>query len=160
MGFFLKNMVRIVQINLGRRSAAAGCLNDLINLYNYEIALIQEPYTFKRVIGKLSKNGTVYENSSINENPRACVWINRDLNKCSEAIQLLEYSDKDCVAVKIKISEIEGKREIIICSAYFPGINESGRNVISENLNNLIDYCKSNHTELIVGCDANAHNII
>ena len=73
-------MVKIVQINLGRRASAAVCLTDLINLDNYEIALIQEPYTFKKIIGKLSKNGAFYENSSINENPRACGLVKISIN--------------------------------------------------------------------------------
>lgn len=153
-------MVKIVQINLGRRNAAAVGLNNLINLDKYEIALIQEPYTYTRKIGKLDNKGTIYENSRNDEDPRSCIWINSNLSKPAEAIQLLEFSDKDCVAVKINLSEIEGKREIIICSAYFPGINEAGRNVISDKLNKLIEYCNSKHIELIVGCDANAHNII
>ena len=153
-------MVRIVQINLGRRPAAVFYLNDLINLDNYGIALIQEPYTYKNIIGKLNKNGVAYQNSMYNENPRACIWINNDLARCSKAIQLLEFSDKDCVAVKMNLVEIDGIREIILCSAYFPGINECGNNVISDKLNKLIKYCSSNHTELVVGCDANAHHII
>jgi hypothetical protein len=130
-------MVKIVQINLGRRSLAAVGLYNLIDSSNYEIALIQEPYTFKKITSKLNKNGLIYENSRSNDEPRACVWINKDLSKSAEAIQLLEFSDKDCVAVRLKLNNIEGIRDVIICSAYFPEINEAGRNVVSANLNNL-----------------------
>ena len=153
-------MVKIVQINLGKRKTAVGYLYDLTNQEKYEISLIQELYIYKNSIRNLDNNGMIFENSNSNENPRSCIWIKSNLSRHSEAIQLVEYSDKDCVAVKMRIKDIQGNREVIICSAYFLGINESRRNVISEKLNKLIDHCKFNQIELIVGCDANAHNTI
>lgn len=158
-GHLPRNMVKIVQINLGKRPLAAEGLKSLISTDKYEIALIQEPYTYKGKVGKLGYDGNIY-NSGNNGDTRACIWINKDLDSESEAIHLVEFSDKDCVAVKLTIKEIDMNREIILCSAYFPGINEAGRNVISEKLNNLVTHCLSKRIELIVGCDANAHNLI
>ena len=155
-----KNMVKIVQINLGRRSSALGNLNDLISKRNYEIALIQEPYTYKKIISKTNTDGIILQNSEIDETPRACIWINKLLYNESEAIQLLDYSDRDCVAVKLTLNEIEGKKEIVICSAYCPGRQEAKDIVVSEKLKMLIKYCKTKHIELVVGCDANAHNTV
>jgi ribonuclease HI len=153
-------MVKIVQVNLGKRSLAAVGLINLINTDNYEIALIQEPCSFKKNVCKMNKNGVTYENPNQNEDPRSCIWINKDLAASSEALQLLEFSDKDCVVVKLKLNTTENKRVIILCSAYFPGYNETRRNVICEKLDKLIKHCLIHKTELIVGCDANAHNII
>lgn len=92
-------MVKIVQINLCRSPSAVGYLNDLISDENFEIALIQEPHTFQKIISKLHSNGRAYSNANGNDIPRACVWININLTKFSDAIQLLEYSVKDCVAI-------------------------------------------------------------
>jgi ribonuclease HI len=153
-------MVKIIQINMGKSLSAPGYLNNLIDDEGYEIALIQEPYTSNRIIGKLHSQGRAYSNCAGNESPRACIWVNNNFANKNEVIQMLEFSDKDCVAMKLKLNEIGGKREIIICSAYFPGILENRTNVISEKLNNLITYSKNERIEIIVGCDANAHNIV
>ena len=119
LGYSKKNMVKIVQLNLGKKKNAMWYLYDLTNLEKYEIALIQEPYTFKNIIRNPDKNGMIFENSNSNENAKSCIWINSNLSRLAEAIQLVEYSDKDCVAVKMRIKDIQENREVIICSAYF-----------------------------------------
>jgi ribonuclease HI len=153
-------MVKIVQINLGKRNLAAVALGKLTYNKKYEIALIQEPHKNKRKIINYDTNGDMYENAGADEIPRACMWIHRDLASAANAILLLEHSDKDCVAVRLSLNQANCRKEIVICSAYFPGSNEVGGNVISGKIENLVGYCRSKNLELLIGCDANAHNVI
>jgi ribonuclease HI len=149
-------MVKIVQINLGKRQNAGMGLIELTKNEGYEIALIQEPPCYKKKICNMNSNGTTYENSIGEEQPRACIWVSKDLERKTEVLMLSEYSGKDCVAIKMKTEN--NNRELVICSAYFPGGNENRRNVINQKLEQLIQKCQNEHTEIIVGCDANAHN--
>jgi ribonuclease HI len=153
-------MVKIVQINLGKRHSAAVALGELTYNNKYEIALIQEPHKTNRKISNFDINGNIYENAGSGELPRACIWINKNLANSANAILLKDHSDRDCVAVKLSLNRGNSHNDIVICSAYFPGVDEAGMNVISAKMDNLVKYCLSKHTELLVGCDANAHNIV
>lgn len=150
-------MVRIVQINLGRRKGAAIELNTQINRGGIDIALIQEPFTVKNRVRNL-QGGIILYNSKLEERPRSCIWMSTKLFKESNCIQLLENSDRDQTAVRMKLKMADGgKKELVMCSIYFPGIPESMK-IINDCFSKLVARCKTENLELIVGCDANAHH--
>ncbi|XP_036330218.1 uncharacterized protein LOC118742333 [Rhagoletis pomonella] len=70
---------------------------------------------------------------------------------------LPEFTNKDQIAVKVNLSLGENTQELNICSAYLPG---NSRDYESLPLQGLVDYCGRQKLQLIVGCDANAHNTI
>ncbi len=50
-----------------------------------------------------------------------------------------------------------GPKQLILASAYFPG----DHNLIpTEETKRLIDHCHKNNLQFIIGCDANAHNVV
>jgi hypothetical protein len=62
---------------------------------------------------------------------------------------------RDFTAVKIKISNGGGPREIIFRSAYLP--YDDDEHPHSWELKKLVMSCRSAGTHLIIGCDANSH---
>ncbi|XP_036341071.1 uncharacterized protein LOC118750461, partial [Rhagoletis pomonella] len=71
--------------------------------------------------------------------------------------ELPEFTNKDQIAVKVSLSLGVNTQELIICSAYLPG---NSRDYEFLPLQGLVDYCGRQKLQLIVGCDANAHNTI
>lgn len=90
------------------------------------------------------------------ETPQTCIILNKRHN--SRFLVLQEFCKKDLVAVKLKYDTEQGKHEVIICSAYFPG--ETHRPPPTEEVQQLIQYAHEENIQLILGCDANAHHVV
>jgi ribonuclease HI len=161
IGEIVRSMVKIVQINVGKRRLAGGELHNLISKEKIEIALIQEPYTGNDKQIKRLPDGVTHYNAKNDEIPRSCIWVSRNLNNKSKCIQLKEYSDCDTTVIRLNITlEGGGVKNIIICSAYCPNDNVNRGKVINDKLNSLVSKCKDENIELIIGCDANSHHEI
>lgn len=158
-----KNMVRFIQINVGKRVQASDELSLKCKRGDYDIAMIQEPSVFNSKVRKI-EGGVVFHTTAKADRIRACIWISDELVKKSNCIILNQFSDKDQAVVKLNLRLSDGCiREVILCSAYFPGVDERGKtinNPIGESLAKLTEHCRDKRTEVIISCDANAHHQI
>jgi ribonuclease HI len=116
------------------------------------ISLIQEPYVYHSKVKGLGNAGLTHYVKS-NDNPvRACVFTHNSVN----AILLKQFSSGDFVAVQIRYSRNGIDHKLICCSAYLP----YDRPVLTRELVNLTEYCKSNRLNFVIGCDANSHHLM
>jgi hypothetical protein len=83
---------------------------------NCDVALIQEPWTYKGEIKGLKEvgGGLIYSRST--QHPRTCILVKKGF----QILPLLHHCSRDLMAVKIKTSSGGGPREIILGSAYLP----------------------------------------
>lgn len=156
-------MVKFLQINVGKRAEASDELNIKCKSEAYDIVMISEPSAFNGRVRKL-EGGTIFHTTTITRRIRACMWIQDELAKHANCITLNQFTNEDMVTVKLNLKLQDGViREVILCSAYLPGLNENKtviNNPISENLAKLTEHCRTENTELIISCDANAHHHI
>ena len=150
---FFVTVMTIVQINLQHCKAASAELSRKFAQDNLEIALIQEPYIYNnKVVGLNSVGDVIYQPG--NQKPRTCIVIRRDLNY----LTLNEFCTGDETAIKINLKNTDNSNlELVLCSAYFP--YDSLKPPPSENLQNLVGFCRKKNLHLLIACDANAHNV-
>ncbi len=155
----LKNL-QITQINLQRSYSASALLcKGLADLHTNpriagSIALVYEPWTIKnRVGGLLSSEFKVFSKLT-DSRTRACIVVSRGLN----VIPLYHLCTRDLTAIEVKISRRNRAQTIVFASIYLPQ-DDPAAPPPSREMTALIDYCGRNHTPLIIGCDANAHNM-
>lgn len=146
------------QLNAGKRRAAWHELDLCLQGDNdIKIILIQEPTKSKRLKNSLT-NGEIHYRET-RETPRTGVYVNRNLFIDSGGIILTDLSDRDQTAVRLKLTFPGGNQvDVVVCSVYFPGLNENKNDLITDNLRKLVSYCKINKIELILGGDVNAHH--
>ncbi|KAJ8964410.1 hypothetical protein NQ317_015344 [Molorchus minor] len=90
---------------------------------------------------------TVYYCPSSN-NPKACILV-----KDAKGVFLLPgLCTRDLAVIKLLIGKGNTKREIAVCSAYFPIEMESPPRELSR----LVLYCEEAGLPLLVGCDSNS----
>jgi hypothetical protein len=68
----------------------------------------------------------------------------------------MKHCSRDLTAVRIKSSNEEGPREIILGSAYLP--YDDVEPPPTGELERLVTLCRAEGTHLIIGCDANSHH--
>jgi hypothetical protein len=69
----------------------------------------------------------------------------------------MKYCSRYLTAVKIKLSNEERSREIILGSAYLPYDDVEPQHI--REYKRLVTWCQEEGTHLINGCDANSHHI-
>lgn len=87
------------------------------------------------------------------DRPRSGLWLE---SRFGNGVVLNQFLSRDVAAMKITAWVENVKKEIVVCSAYF----DITRNEIPEQLVLLVEYCTENKLDLLVGCDANAHNTV
>lgn len=120
---------------------------------NLDVALIQEPWFNKsRILGiSTHKRKLIYD--STQTAPRAAILIQENI----KFIPVVEFINRDIVAIQLEVPTTRGKTEIIVASAYFPGDSVE---VPPIEVAALIQHCKLRNKQLIIGCDANAHHTV
>ncbi|KAJ8961489.1 hypothetical protein NQ318_014737 [Aromia moschata] len=105
--------------------------------------------------GRTAKAGTAKADTSNASNEEG------DLQKQDPRIQTQSIvfpmpglSTRDLAVIKLAIGKGNTKREVAICSAYFPRNTESPPRELSD----LIRYCEGIGLPLLVGCDSNSHH--
>jgi hypothetical protein len=97
--------------------------------------------------------GTVY--SAVPENnARSCDYIRSHIN----ALPLLEFCSRDATTVRITYTYGKVCEELIVPSAYFSYDSDEPPPI--KEMKDIIDHCQSMETQLIVGCDDNAHRVL
>ena len=114
------------------------------------VALLQEPYTRGNRLLNIPSNGVAFVGTPRNgERIRAAVIAATSIN----AWLLPQYSDGDTVTISCDTSV----GPIWWCSSYMPG---DSTDIPPPTVREVIKHCSDNGITLIVGCDANAHNIV
>jgi ribonuclease HI len=140
------------QINLHHCREATSVLRCKLDSGLTNIALIQEPHFYKGKILGLGSSGFLHFVSNPPLATRACIYTNKKVN----AVLLNSFSNSDFVAVQIKYTTDGEDQVLICCSAYLP----YDTNVPTKELVDITRYCNSNNLKLLIGCDANSHNIV
>ena len=83
---------------------------------NFDVALIQEPWTYKGAIKCLKEVSGELMYSRFTQNPRTCILIKKGF----QILPLMHHSSRDLTAVKITVSSGGRPREIVLGSAYLP----------------------------------------
>ncbi len=71
---------------------------------------------------------------------------------------VLGFTTGDLVAVPIKCGEGDDQEDVVVCSAYF--LPNSVETPPPTEFKEVAEYCSKKKLELLVGNDANAHNIV
>lgn len=133
------------QINLHHSKSAVLELNNLQSTsHQRSIFLVQEPYIKNNKIRNFdSKKFKLFTKVS-NDKPRTCILSTNDC----ELMLLNHLSSGDLTVASAKISMNGGNRVTILASCYVP----SEQNILppSDELINLVSYCKSNNLPLII----------
>lgn len=143
-------VTKVGQLNLHKARAASHLLAKKFISENFDIMLLQEPWVNRGKICGLSTQKAELVYDVREERPRACILIDRKLSYTT----ITEFLSMDLVAVEVR-SEIKPEFSVVLASAYFPG---EDREAPPRGVQKLVEYCKEKKKELIVSCDANAHN--
>lgn len=155
-------MVRIVQVNVGKRSTATIGLQNWVANGNIDILLIQEPHGRKNKLTKIHGGTLYHSNSNLNHRLRSAIWVSNKLENLATISVLGEASGRDQTAIKLNLPKVGGGRqETIFCSVYCPSLDDNCK-AINEPLEdisiNLVEFAQKKKLELIMGGDFNAHN--
>jgi len=144
----------VIQINLQHCKEASSVLNNLLSRKPVGMALIQEPWIYKKHIRGLNiRNGHIYYDTNC-DIPRACILVLGAT--CIQARLLKQYTNRDVVAVQVTLRIGGDERTAIFGSVYLPYDAEDlppSRELVS-----LVEFSKYQKLPLIIGCDANAHH--
>jgi hypothetical protein len=81
-----------------------------------DVALVQEPWTYKGEIKGLKEVGGELIYSRSIQHPRTCIFVKKGF----QILPSMHHCSRDLTAVKIKTSSGGWPREIILRSAYLP----------------------------------------
>jgi hypothetical protein len=116
-----------------------------------DVALIQEPWTYKGAIKGLREVSGELIYSRSTQNPRTCILIKKGF----QILPLMHHCSRDLMAMKIPASSGGRPRESILGSAYFAYDDVP---TPPEELERLVMGCRAQGTHLIISCDANSHH--
>ena len=141
--------IKCVQLNCHKSKAVTANLrNDL--LIGIDVAMLQEPHTYKNTITGLG-NSNVMHGADPGSRPRAALVASNHANIWFEK----EFSDRDTAVAIIK----DGNTEVYLASVYLD-IQNPLNDMIQKKVLNLIQYCKQHNKKLIIGCDTNCHSVL
>lgn len=162
-GSKVKNMVEVLQLNLGKNREGHIDLGRIIQKKecNPKIMLLQEinKVTIKNGIF----GGEIYKSSKLRneENCRSAIWISNELTNKHSCLLLEQFSDMDITCVRTGLDGLDGKKiDVVLCSIYMPAKKENTpiHDPITDKLKDLVKFCKTSNLELILGADSNSHN--
>ena len=149
--------LEVLQFNAHKRGLCNIEVNEWMMNRDNSMALLQEPGQHSgRILNIDSRHirtitGIDNANSSLGNRPRACILVKKKIN----TLRLSQFSDADQVAVLTK--DLNG-RNIVFASIYMPFDNRQPPP--SQLTKDLIDFCEQQYWSLIIGSDANSHNVI
>ncbi|XP_054286901.1 uncharacterized protein LOC129002833 [Macrosteles quadrilineatus] len=142
-------MTQVLQANLQHSKAATAvfCLSTVKQSLDY--ALIQEPWINNfRIAGMGTIKGSIFSASV--PHPRTCIWVKEGL-KCNP---VLELCSRDVTVIKTVCTKSNIK--LLLASVYMPQ-GDDGLFPSAE-VRRLVDLAHESGSELVIGCDSNAHN--
>jgi hypothetical protein len=147
------DVLKFLQINLHHAKGATDAFSRRFICDQLAVGLLQEPWAVNGSIKGLQSRSFNLLYCHGEANPRAAMVLRKDL----KYFPLTGFFSRDFVAVGIDMMTETGPKQLILASAYFPGDQDL---IPTEETNRLIDYCHKNNLQYIIGCDANAHNVI
>lgn len=143
--------IEFTQINLHHSKSASAVLARCMSKVHTGICLIQEPWIYKGKITGLNGIGTLISGNT--EPARTCLII-----KGLQAESVPRHCSRDLSTARIFYKGENGeKKALTVAAAYFPYDAES---CTPEEVVALIRECEAGGSELIMGCDANAHHTV
>lgn len=142
--------INFTQINLHKCKEACDLLIRRLTVKRPQIALIQEPYAHKNKLTHLISDQFSIFRGVQDANPRACIITPSEMN----ASLIPQLSDKDQVAVLLKLGPNSPLQTLIIASVYLP--YDSNDPPPGELFGKLVSYCGRMNTPLLIGSDANS----
>jgi hypothetical protein len=103
-----KSGLRVLQVNLHHSRAASAAL--CVAMRKCDVALIEEPWTYKGEIKGIKEVGGELIYSIYIQHPRTCILIKKGFR----LLPLTHHCSRDLMAVKIKTSNGEEPMEIIL----------------------------------------------
>ncbi|KAJ8942174.1 hypothetical protein NQ318_002847 [Aromia moschata] len=152
------NPAEFIQANIQHGKAQSAFLCKRIIECQIKIALIQEPWVYHGKVRGLGRaGGTVYY-CPLAEEPRACILV----KGAKGVFPMPGLCTRDLAVIKLAIGKGNTKREVAICSAYFPRNTESPPRELSDLIRYCegigLPYCEGIGLPLLVGCDSNSHH--
>ena len=128
-------------------------LNNLLSKQHMGMALIQEPWVYRKHIRGLNiRNGRILYDTNC-DTPRACILV---LGAVQARI-LTQFTSRDVVAAQVTLHIGGEECKMIFGSVYLPYDAEDLPP--TQEMVSLIEFSKNSKVPLIIGCDANAHHI-
>lgn len=149
----MKGHWECLQINLQHSKAASSALGGRLARGRVRVGLIQEPWVHRGSIKGLQNPSYHLVYNTLCGRPRAALIFRKDINYAP----IPEFVSQDLVAAVVDVPTGSGKRRTVIASAYFPSDRD---NPPPEAVKGLMDWCRRNGKQLIMGCDANAHHTV
>ena len=106
-----RQKMRVLQAKLHNSRAASAALS--VAMKKCDVALIQEPWTYKGEIKRLKEVGGELIYSRFIPYPRTCILVKKGF----QILRLMHHCSRDLTPVKIETSSGGGPREIILGSA-------------------------------------------
>lgn len=140
--------IKVLQSNLQHAIDATSVLVKSIAQCAINVCLLQEPWIGGDGVlrGLSGFKGQIY-GAEPAVKPRACI-----LTSGLEAELLPQFTKRDLVAIKTKLDGVR----TVIASAYFPHSKHSPPPEVV----NLIQFCKEENFQCLIGCDANSHHVL
>ena len=140
--------VEIVQCNLQHSQQATAILSRTVGKLGSFVSLIQEPYLYgKRVRGLSSRLGTLVGGSHP-LGSRAAMLVSKNL----QTIPLPQFCTRDLAAAKVEYCRGGKRRMVVLASAYMPF--DSPSMPPPQEVELLVEFCKTRRWPIILGCDA------
>ncbi|XP_063979932.1 uncharacterized protein LOC135163956 [Diachasmimorpha longicaudata] len=147
-------LVHCSQINLQYCRAATALLSRSLVVEHTDIYLIQEPWHHGGSVKGLSGSEEELFYARGDLDPRACIAV----KKACGAKGMANFCYRDLVAVVMRLRGEAGAEDIVFCSAYFP--HDSPTPPPTKELRDLVNHCRAKKLPLIIGCEANAQNVV
>ena len=150
-----RDTLRVCQINLHKLPRCNTEISDWTMALDNSIALCQEPGYHKGRVKNLNSNLKCF--TGVNKNsetkPRACIILNSEKIL---ALKLNQFCNADQTAISIHDPITNTK--LVIASTYMPG--DSVDSPPPQITQDLIEFCQSKNFNLLLGADANSHNLM
>ena len=139
------------QLNLHRCYSASATLQRRLEHDDAFVALLQEPHTFGGLATIKPSGAAVFQSPlGDGERNRAAIAVSSSLNAWS----VPAFTTNDMVTIALPCSV----GTVWCTSIYMPGDSEEPPP--SALVRNLVQHCEYKSIPLLIGCDANAHNIL
>ena len=136
------------QVNLNKAFAAGVILKEKLSGKKNFVAFLTEPYTGHGLIAQRPANITCIPKLSQKEYPRAGIFCSKNL----EAVELTQFSNRDCAAGLINIEH----KKAVIASVYC----DINKEVMQGWLADLLTFVEKKKYLLVLGMDTNAHSTL
>lgn len=144
---------------MGKRIDAHTELSRRLCKGDIKIALIQEPTNDGKFPKKITGGELIYIKVK-DKLTRAAIWINNKTFSEAKPMVISQFSSADIITVLVKLKDSNGDviKDCILTSYYSPSLVDGkvNKDPLSKEFINLINHCKKNDLNFIIGGDFNS----